>query len=347
MSGPFSLSLVTGGSGYFGSMLVRRLLERGGSCRVFDLNDAEDRPSEVEFVQGDICDCEAIRQACTGVDVVYHNVAQVPLAKSPHLFRLVNVQGTDNLLAAARQAGVKKVVYTSSSAVYGVPERNPVTEDMPPRPQENYGRAKYEGEQLCHQYAAQGLDVSIIRPRTILGHGRLGIFQILFEWISEGANIPVLGRGDNVYQFVHANDLAEACILAAERPGPSTYNCGTDRFGTMRAALEHLCQHAGTGSRVRSFPMMVAVPLMKVTSLLGISPLGPYHSLMYGRSMYFDVSKAQRELGWQPKHSNDEMFVESYNWYLSNREHVLTTAGGSFHRRAVKQGVLRVLKWML
>ena len=72
------------------------------------------------------------------------------------------------------------------------------------------------------------------RPRTIMGHGRLGIFQILFEWIREGYNIPVLGRGDNVYQFVHADDLAEACILAAARPGPTTYNCGALRPGTMR-----------------------------------------------------------------------------------------------------------------
>ena len=124
---------------------------------------------------------------------MYHNVAQVPLAKDKALFQSVNVRGTQNMLEAARGEGVAKVVYTSSSAVFGAPRNNPVTEDTPPAPGEAYGRAKHDGEALCRQYAERGLDVTIIRPRTIMGHGRLGIFQILFEWIREGRNVPVLG----------------------------------------------------------------------------------------------------------------------------------------------------------
>src|SRR5262249_54095724 len=159
-------------------------------------------------------------------------------------------------------------------------------------------------EQHCRAAAADGLDVTIIRPRTILGHGRLGIFHILFEWIREGANVPVLGRGDNRYQFVHADDLADACIRAARRPGPGVYNVGTDRFGTMREALAALCTHAGTGSRVRSVPMAPAVWGMKLGSALGLVPLGDYHALMYGRSLWFDISRARNDLGWQPRWSN-------------------------------------------
>ena len=102
--------------------------------------------------------------------------------------------------------------------------------------------------------SADGLDASIVRPRTILGHGRLGIFGILFEWIADGADPVVLGDGTNRYQFVHADDLAEACLLAGERDGPGLFNVGTDRFGTMAEALTHLCRHAGTGSRVRHLP---------------------------------------------------------------------------------------------
>lgn len=341
------IHLVTGGSGYFGSLLVRKLLERGCACRVLDINDAEDRPANVEFIQADIRDFDATSRACQGAAVVYHNVAQVPLAKDKALFESVNIQGTGNLVKAALAAGVRKVVYTSSSAVFGAPKCNPVTEETAPEPGEAYGRAKYEGERVCLQHAEQGLDVSIIRPRTIMGHGRLGIFQILFEWIREGSNVPVLGGGRNVYQFVHADDLAEACILAAQHPGTSIYNCGTDRYGTMREVLERLCAHARTGSKVKSLPMTPAVWGMKITSALGLSPLGAYHSLMYGRSMYFDISKAQRELGWRPRYSNDEMFVESYEWYLQNRDTVLAAHGASHHRSAVKQGVLKVVKWIL
>ena len=292
-------ALVTGGSGYFGSLLVRKLLQHQQTVRVFDLNDADDRPGEVDFVQGDVRDSAAVRRALDGVDTVYHNVAQVPLAKDRDLFESVNVGGTEILLHSSVSAGVKKIVHTSSSAVFGVPKTNPVTEETLPTPGEAYGRAKLAAEELCKRYAADGLDVTIIRPRTILGHGRLGIFQILFEWIREGTNVPVLGSGDNVYQFVHADDLAEACILAGRRPGPAIYNCGAE-LGTMRAALEALCRHAATGSRVKSVPMAPAVMAMKVTSALGLSPLGPYHALMYGRSLYFDISRTRRNSAGSP-----------------------------------------------
>lgn len=336
--------LVTGGSGYFGALLRDRLLKNCQQVRVFDLVDTADRPAEVEFVQGDIRQLSDVQAACADCSVVFHCVAQVPLAKDRHLFTSVNIGGADNLLRAAKEGAVKKVVCVSSSAVFGAPKTNPVTEQTPPAPAEAYGRAKLEAEKLCHRYAENGLDVTIIRPRTILGHGRLGIFQILFEWIREGYNVPVLGRGDNLYQFVHADDLADACLLAARREGSSIYNCGTDRFGTMRASLEFLCTQAATGSKVRSVPMAPATWLMRLSSSLGLSPLGPYHALMYGRSLYFDISKARAELGWHPRFSNEEMLVQSYHWYLEHREEILGSHGSSHHRSAVKQGILSLVR---
>lgn len=337
-------ALITGGSGYFGCALRDRLRAAGTAVRVFDLVDADDRPADVEFVAGDIRDAGAIGAACSGVDVVYHNVAQVPLAKDRALFDSVNVGGTANLLAAARDAGARKVVHTSSSAVFGIPARNPVDASVAPRPLEAYGRAKLEAEHAVAAAVAAGLDATIIRPRTILGHGRLGIFQILFDWVADGRRIPVLGRGDNVYQFVHADDLADACLRAAARPGPAVYNVGAERFGTMRQTLEALCRHAGTGSRVYSLPMGAATAAMRLTSALGLSPLGPYHALMYGRSLYFDVAPAMRELGWQPRWSNEEMICQSYDWYLAHRAEVQSATGRSAHRSAVKQGILALLK---
>jgi nucleoside-diphosphate-sugar epimerase len=339
--------LVTGGSGYFGSLLVRQLRAHGRAVRIFDLNDADDRPAEVEFFQGDIRDAAAVRRACDGCAAVYHNVAMVPLAKDKSAFWSVNEGGTRVLLEACRETGVKKVVYTSSSAVYGAPPKNPVDDDTPLNPGEEYGRAKLAGEELCRQFSAAGLDVSIIRPRTIMGHGRLGIMQILFEWIRRGMNIPVLGKGDNLYQFVHADDLADACVRAAARPGPAAYNIGAASFGTMRETLDGLIAHAKTGSRVVSLPMAPAVALMKLTSALGLSPLGAYHSLMYGRSMYFDISRAQRELGWTPRYDNVEMFRQSYDWYLANREAILAARGMSHHRSPVDQGALKIVGWIL
>jgi nucleoside-diphosphate-sugar epimerase len=163
------MQLVTGGSGYFGSLLVEQLRKRGQRVRVLDLNDADDRPDDVEFCQGDIRDPAAVGRACQGIDVIHHNVAQVPLAKDRQAFWSVNVDGTRVLLDACRKAAVQKVVSMSSSAVYGVPARNPVDDMVAPKPGEEYGRAKLAAEGLCRSYAERGLDITVIRPRTIVG----------------------------------------------------------------------------------------------------------------------------------------------------------------------------------
>lgn len=340
MSG--DLALVTGGSGYFGSLLARELLERGDRVRVLDLNDADDRPREVQFVRGDITDPEAVLRACAGVDVVHHNVAQVPLAKDDAAFERVNVGGMRVLLEAAMDSGVRKVVSTSSSAVYGIPSENPVTERTPPAPAEAYGRAKLDAEHLCRAAATRGLDVSIVRPRTILGHGRLGIFTLLFDWIADGVDVFVLGSGDNRYQFVHAHDLADACIRAGRKEGSGSYNVGAGEFGTMREALEGLIAHTGSASRVRGIPQGPTVAAMQATARLGLTPFAPYHWIMYGRSMWFDTTRARTELGWAPTRSTDEMLAESYDWYQAHRGEQAGDA--SHHRSPVREGVLRAAR---
>jgi nucleoside-diphosphate-sugar epimerase len=327
-------------------LLVQLIRDRGEEVRVLDLVDADDRPPGVELVRGDIRDPDVVRGACEGIDIVFHNVAQVPLARDTALTRSVNIDGTRVLLDACEDAGVRKVVSTSSSAVFGVPEHNPVRPDTPPRPREPYGVAKLEAEQLCRAAASRGLDVTIVRPRTILGHGRLGIFAILFDWIADGVDVFVLGSGGNVYQFVHADDLEDACFRDGSRPGASTYNIGANEFGTMRDTLESLCAHAGTGSRVRSLPAGLDAAAMRVTSGLGLTPFAHYHWLMYGRSMWFDTSAAVHELGWEPQWSNAAMLAQSYDWFLEHRD-TIGSDGRSRHRSAARQGALLAAKAVL
>lgn len=336
-------SLVTGGSGYFGSLLVQRLLDAGHTVRVLDLHDVDDRPEGVQFVGGDVRDRETVRRAVDGIDIVFNNVAQVPLAKDLVLLRTVNVDGTTLLLDVAREAGVHKVVHTSSSAVFGIPAANPVLPTTVPSPIEAYGHAKLAAEWACLEAATHGLDVSIVRPRTILGHGRLGIFGILFDWIADGADVFVLGDGSNRYQFVHADDLADICVLAAGHTGPMILNAGTDRFGTMRESLESLCQHAATGARVRSLPARPTSLAMRAAAGLGLAPFAPYHWIMYSKSLWFDIDHARNSLGWQPKFSNEEMFAASYDWFLANRAST-NDASASHHRQTAKQGGLKLVK---
>jgi nucleoside-diphosphate-sugar epimerase len=335
--------LVTGGSGFFGHLLVEKLLARGDSVRNFDLTAADDEFEGVEFHQGDIRDQVAVRRACEGIEAIYHNVAQQPLSKNPELMRTVNLDGTRNLLEAALGCGVGKIIFTSSTAVFGIPEELPIRRSTKPTPCEPYGRTKVASERLCQDFIERGLDITVIRPRTIIGHGRLGIFQMLFEWIREGRNVPVMGCGDNRFQFVHALDLADASILAAQRAGPQVYNIGTDRFGTMREVLEALCRHAATGSRVKGLPEAPVQWIMAGASRLGWSPLGAYHYLAYGKNNYFDISDAVGELGWHPVYSNEEAMIATYDWYIAKRDEVLSSKWtASPHKSAVKQGILRL-----
>jgi len=335
-------SVVTGGNGYFGQLLVERLVARGDDVVVFDIDTTGAARPGVEVVQGDIRDAAAVRAAVDGAERVFHNVAQVPLAKDPELLRTVNVDGTQRLLDACVDAGVAKVVHTSSSAVFGVPAVNPVLPTTVPRPAEAYGHAKLAAEWACLRATGDGLDVSIVRPRTILGHGRLGIFGILFDWIADGADPIVLGDGANRYQFVHADDLAEVCVLAGERDHPAVFNAGSERFGTMAEALAHLCAHAGTGAEVRRLPAGPTALAMRLSAGARMTPFAPYHWLMYSRSMWFDIDHVRDQLGWQPRWSNDEMFVQSYDWFLANR--AATTDGSSLHRRTARAGALSALK---
>jgi len=196
---------------------------------------------------------------------------------------------------------------------------------------------------LCHDAVASGLDVSIVRPRTVLGHGRLGIMAILFEFVADGAPVFVLGSGDNKYQFVHADDLADACLRAARRPGAETYNIGCRDFGTMRETLQSLVDHANTGSHVVSLPAKPAQVAMQALGQSSLVPFAPYHWLLFGESLWFDVSKAERELDWHPTHSNASAVIESYEWFRAHRES-LGGDGKSHHQSPAKLGLLKLVK---
>ena len=268
--------LVTGGSGFLGNLIARRLLERGERVKVLDLWEDPSRPREIQFIQCDIRDRQGVLEAMRGVEVVHHNAALVPLTKAGHRFREVNVEGSRIAAEAAVRAGVRAFIHMSSSAIFGVPGQCPITEAAPLRPAEVYGRAKLAGEMAVRQVCGQaGLPLIVIRPRTILGEGRLGIFQILFDWIRAGRNVYVIGPGDGLFQFVHACDLMDAYLLALDHGQPGDYNVGAERFGSVRQALEHLIAYAGSSSKVKSLPARPDHGLLARPGFPRPQPVGP------------------------------------------------------------------------
>lgn len=338
------LHLVTGGSGFVGSTIVRMLTERGHQVRVLDLWQAEDLSPTVDFVQGDINDREMVAKAMRGVTHVHHNAALVPVAKAGARYWLVNVEGTRTVLEAAQRAKVKMFTHMSSSTVFGLPAELPITNTTPRIPIEDYGKSKKAAEDLVMEAQATGMPASIIRPRTTLGPGRLGIFGILFDWVKDGANIYIIGDGNNLFQFVHVEDLAEASIQSCLKEISGAFNMGTDRFGTLRQDLEFLCNHAGTGSCVKSLPVMLTTAVLNVLDKTGFSPLGPWHYLSYHKPFYFDSEPAYQALGFRPRFDNCSALTSSYGWFVESQKVSQEASGLSFHKKPVKQGILRLLK---
>jgi len=329
------IALVTGGSGYFGTTLVKRLLLENYTVRVLDLNYPDHPEPTVEYIVGDVCDLDACLGATAGVTVVFHNVAQVPLANDSKKFVNVNIGGTMNICEASKQNGVKNFVYTSSSAVYGIPFKLPVMIEDPKIPVEDYGRAKLEGEMICKNLTKYGIQVKIVRPRTILGLGRLGIFGILFGWVSRGINIYTLGKGDGPYQFIHAEDLAEGITRASKLNGDFDYNLGALEYGTFKEDLQKLCDFSNTSSRVIALSDWLVRPLLKVLSYVRFLPFASYQLKLYSKPMYFQSEEDWNKLGYIPKYSNSEMLIESYRHYLqSSSSHV--TVGVSHHQKTPK-----------
>ena len=338
--------LVTGGSGFLGNRIVRELLRSGEEVRVLDIWRDPSLSDDVEFFETDIRDRDGLRKAMQNVDVVHHNVALVPLTKSGKAFWEVNVDGSRIAAEVAAECEVGNFVHMSSSAVFGVPPGGRITAETPTKPVEIYGRAKLAGELAVREIAERaGMPLIVIRPRTILAEERLGIFQILFDWIREGRNVYVVGDGNGLFQFIHADDLMSFYFLAIEKQKPGIYNVGTDRFGTLREALEGLVAFAGTGSRVRSLPASLTVGTLRLLDLMHMSPLAPWHYLTYHKPFYFDVEPLL-ELGWKPRYSNREMFEEAYTWFVESYDSVKASRAGAVHRRPVREAILRLVKWL-
>src|SRR5262245_15023889 len=209
---------ITGGAGFLGLHLARRLLAEGHEVRTLDLAPLDDAQleREVEEIRGDVRDQADAERLADGVDVLVHAAAALPIQASRDSIRSVNVEGAAVTFAAALEAGVKRAVVISSTAVYGVPKHHPIAEEAPLVGVGHYGESKIEAELVARDAGRRELEVVILRPKTFIGPERLGVFEILFDWIRERRRIPILGVGSNRYQLLAVEDLVEATVAAAQ-----------------------------------------------------------------------------------------------------------------------------------
>ena len=336
---------ISGGAGFLGLHLARRLAD-SHNVRTLDLAPLDEPSLEgrVDELRGDIRDPARARELVAGASILVHAAAALPISGARDEIRSVNVEGTATLLAAALEARVRRVVFISTTAVYGVPETHPIDESAPLHGVGHYGRSKIEAEEILREFERRGLAAVVIRPKTFIGPERLGVFEILFDWIREGRRIYVLGSGRNRYQLLAVEDLIDAIVLAASKrtAAGETLNVGATEFGTVRADLEELIRHAGSSSRVTPVPARPAELALRALELARLSPLAEWHYKTAHRDSYVDVSRAERVLGWKPRHSNADALIRTYDWYLANRDHI--GAAGLTHRVPWDQRALGLIK---
>lgn len=319
------MKLLVGGSGFLGVELASQLLERGDQVRVLDIAKSSHLPTGVEFVKGDVRDLDSVRKACDGVDTAFHLVGLMPQARASNEdMRSINVGGTRNVLTGCVEAGVRRMVYLSSSEVYGRLEEVPCPETAIMDPIGEYGRNKVSSELICRQFMHDhGLEVAMLRPTTIIGprNWEEGINTLMGE-IRAGRVMPIPGKGDTHWQVVHVADAARAAILAGEKKEAAgeAFNIGCcDEVPSYLELARHMKEFAGTRLKLVHFPVGPSIGLLKLLNLFGLSPMEPDHYLLLRYDFVLDVSKARERLGWMPKFGNLEAFEDLYTWYVSTR----------------------------
>ena len=342
---PAVLVAISGGAGFLGLHLARRLLAAGHRVRTLDLAPLDDAELEgpVEELRGDVRRTGDARRLTAGADVLVHAAAALPIQVTRQAIRSVNVEGAAVTVGAAAEAGVRRVVLISSTAVYGVPERHPIHEDDPLVGVGHYGASKIEAERLCLAFAGRGIETVIVRPKTFVGPERLGVFEILFDWIREGRRIPILGDGSNRYQLLAVEDLVEAVVRCLDAPvAGQALNVGAGRFGTVREDLEALIAHAGSSSRLRPVPARPAEIALRALELAKLSPLAEWHYRTAHKDSFVSIDRARSLLDWEPRLSNAETLCATYDWYLAHRHD--QREAGTTHRVPWDQRALGLLK---
>jgi nucleoside-diphosphate-sugar epimerase len=307
--------LVTGGAGFIGSHIVEALVRRGDRVRVLDnlitgkRGNLEHLASRIEFIEGDIRDSETTRRAVEGVGVIFHEAAIPSVPRSvadPVLNHESNINGTFNLLLAARDAGVRRLVYAASSSAYGERGTGAKVEDQLPNPLSPYAAAKLVGEYYCQVFThVYGLETVALRYFNVFGPRQdpsspySGVISKFITSLLGGEPPVIFGDGEQSRDFTYVANVVDANLRAAEAPDASgrVINLGLSQRITLNQLLAELQKIIGTNLTPR------------------------YESPRIGdvRHSLADITRADRLLGFKPIVGLTEGLRHTVDWYRENR----------------------------
>jgi nucleoside-diphosphate-sugar epimerase len=339
--------LVTGGAGFLGINLIRYLLERNYDIVSLDIVefDYPDVNKKIKIITGDIRNTEVVKSAMTGIDIVVHTAAALPLYKAEDIYS-TDVKGTRLLISEAYSNKIERFIHISSTAVYGIPDHHPLFENDKLDGVGPYGKAKIQAEEVCLEYRGKKMCVPILRPKSFIGPERLGVFALFYDWVKDGRGFPMIGSGDNRYQLLDVEDLCEAiyqCIVLPKEKVNETMNIGAKEFTTMKEDYQAVLDYAGHGKKIKGLPEKPIIYTLKFLEALKLSPLYKWVYETASKDSFVSIEKAEKIIDYSPKYSNKDALIRNYKWYLENLNS-FKGRGGISHRVPWKQGILKIAK---
>lgn len=318
--------LVTGGTGFTGKALVRRLLDEGHEVVALDyqegLKTEELRQWGAKVVIGTVTDREIVKKVMEGIDIVHHLAAAFREMDVPNTYYdEVNVEGTRIVLEEAFQQKVQKFIYCSTCGVHGNIDNPPGGEDAPIQPADYYQRTKYQAEPIVQEYFKKGMKTVILRPAAIYGPGDPERFYMIFKRVAKGV-FPMFGSGKTYYHPLYIDNLVDAFMLAMEegKGDGQAYLIADEHYFEIEELVKRTARALGVTVRIPHFPVMPVVIAghicEKICKPFHITPIiFPRRVDWYRQNRAFKIDKAKRELGYNPKVGIDEGLRRTGEWY--------------------------------
>ena len=320
--------VIFGGDGFVGRHLAPKLLADGEEVVVADIAKGDfPHYGKARFVSCDVTDRNQV--SAVGIkagDMVYNLSAKMlsPLqvrAKRHDFFWPVNFHGTENIIHAMARADADRLVHFTTDMIYGHTVFQPMTEDHPVAPLGEYGLSKLKTEELAADWRANGMNITLFRPRLIIGPGRLGILEKLFKLIDWNLPVPMIGSGRNPYQFISVFDCADAARAAWKAGVPNeAYNLGSLNPPPVRKLLGDLIKHAGSKSILLPTPAWAVKRTLDLFDLMNMPIMDPEQYLIADEDCLLDVSKGKRQLGWVPQYRDEDMLIAAYDEYRAKKD---------------------------
>lgn len=318
--------LVTGGTGFTGKALVRRLLNDGHQVVALDFQEGlktqELRDWGAEVVIGTVTDKTVVDRCMQGVDIVHHLAAAFRQLNVPNSYYWdVNVEGTRHVLEAAWREKVKKFIYCSTCGVHGNVENPPGGEDAPINAADYYQQTKYEAEPIVKQYQEKGLPTVILRPAAIYGPGDPERFFMIFKRVQKGL-FPMFGNGKTLYHPLYIDHLVDAHVLAQEpgRGDGEAYLIADEEYVEIETLVKKTAAALGVSVKIPHLPLWPVIIIghicEKVCQPLKITPpIFPRRVDWFRQNRAFSIEKAKRDLGYRPHIGLDEGLRRTAAWY--------------------------------